>query len=337
MMFPKPAVLAVLAFILAASADAQVVSPPPICFSFNDAAPLPFGLPTVAIGNALPGDLGVFFTCPVSSTIDRLDLWKATGSAWNFVLRIVETATGTTAGSYSTQAVFSASGWQACATTAAASLSAGTSYVLFVQAVPMGTTSCWSLPYDPAPVSPLSYQLTGPTPCPGAIAPTGQLGLIVRFRGASCGFGPPASVQIVGATCGVGVTLTLNSSAPPAYNTNWPLVLFTQAPSSTAYVFWAAGVYPAGLPVVPGSSCLHYLDPVSLTAFASASLEPLVSAILPPPPLGLAAWTFPIPGIAYAGATAGLQALVVTPAGTIPLGGGTFGALSNALLITIGY
>jgi hypothetical protein len=46
MRFRKPAVLAILALVLAASADGQVVSPPPICFSFNDAAPLPFGLPT---------------------------------------------------------------------------------------------------------------------------------------------------------------------------------------------------------------------------------------------------------------------------------------------------
>jgi hypothetical protein len=72
----KPAALVILALVLAASANAQVVSPPPICFSFNDLAPLPFGLPTVGIGNVNPGDLGATFTCPVTSRIDRLDLWS---------------------------------------------------------------------------------------------------------------------------------------------------------------------------------------------------------------------------------------------------------------------
>jgi len=118
----------------------------------------------------------------------------------------------------------------------------------------------------------------------------------------------------------------------------WPLTVFGPY-GEIAYLFWSIGVNPPGVPI-PGTACGIFLDPVSLQALFLLGAEPLASGPLTTHYLGQysATWWFTVPANpALVGTIVGAQALIVGPSGTMPLGGATFGQVTNALVLTLGY
>jgi hypothetical protein len=202
--------------------------------------------------------------------------------------------------------------------------------------------SCQNLHYDAAGAALLPYQLlNGPT-CPNSVPVAGQLPIALRFRGFACGPGPLASVSVVGSQCGNsagGTPAYLGSVTPPVLGQPWVATL-TGPYFETAFLFWSVGINAIGT-TIPGSSCQHFLDSQSVQTLAVAGLEPLGSTTLTLPinvTVAYAIATFTLPALpSLAGVVLGAQAVVSGPTGTIPLGPGTSGQLSNALQLTLGY
>jgi hypothetical protein len=317
---------------------------PPLCFGFNDAAPPPMP-PTVGVSHL---GMLVHFTCPTSSTIDQVDLWVY--PTVSFAIDILPTASlggplsGPVIGTYAVTVLSAAPGWQGALASVPATLVAGSTYALQIRSTPIIWTPnlCWHVSYDPLGPQQLPYQITPAQACVPAVPTAGNFGLIVRFRGDSCGTMPVAKVLSVGYSNGYPLTTLSSFVAPTLGLSNWPLTVSVYTPlNGTAYVFFANGTNALGSPIAAGSPCLHYLDPVSLTAYFQAGLEPLLMASIPPSVSSLT-WTFPIPAsAAFAGLAFGVEAAIVIPPGApaapIPLGGGLFGTTSNALMVTLGY
>ena len=222
-------------------------------------------------------------------------------------------------------------------------LTGGASYALQVRFLPGGpggcSPSCAYVGYDNAGIQPLPYQLAGGTICPTGLPASGQLPFGLRFRGASCGPGPQASLTILGNPgCASSSFAYLTSTMPPVLGAPW-FVTAVGPINEPAYLFWSIGVVQGGLPI-PGSQCPLYLDPVSLQALALLGAEPLASGTLSTPTAGWfsTTWGFLVPASpTLAGASFGAQVLVVGPLGSIPLGGGALGRVTNALQLTLGY
>jgi hypothetical protein len=197
---------------------------------------------------------------------------------------------------------------------------------------------CNGLTNNPAAATQLPSQLT-PYGCATSFPATGTIGLMARFRGASCAPGPLASMgPPLGTPCGFATPFWWLTAMPPVLGTLWWADISAGWPMAglSAHLFWAGGVNAAGSPIAPGSSCLNYLDLNSLGALFALGAEPFASATFSSN--GYVFWPAMVPASpAFVGTTIGIQALVIGPAGTIPLGSGVFGGVSNALPMTIGY
>jgi hypothetical protein len=349
------------------AARAQITSPPPICFAFNDPGT---AAPGAQITLDCTGFFEAHFVAPASSFVERIDVYRA-GAQWSFTnVAIFATPslgappTGTPIGTYFGCAAYSASqeGWDACwiysPTNTAIAFTAGTTYAARITVGPCGPQNwgyctpggCYTFSYDPAGTQPLPYAYAAGV-CSPSIGPSGQIPLSLRFRSLTCGPGPLASITVfAGSVSGCGGTLpiavsSLSFSGPPVLG----LPLFVSIlgpPGETAYLLWSAGLSPTGIPVAPGSPCGFHLHIPSFTALAAAGAEPLASGFLSPIPWpyggpftgGTVTWGFTVPGSpAYAGLSIGVQAVVVGPSGTLALAPGVTGQLTGAVLLGLGY
>jgi hypothetical protein len=351
--------LAVLAC-LCAPTFAQVSSPPPVCFAFNDTSPPGTGSPPFPSAYAsYSGALWVHFQAPTTATIERLEVWGGIGCFFCLgptvtfdvhptpALGIQPTAPklGTFNGAFGGLA-----SWYPFTSAVPIPFTAGATYAFFIRGYPLIPNSsqyplvCVPIPYDPSGPAQLIYQFVPTAWCPfGSPFPAaGTIGVMLRFRGASCSPVPLASIVQVGTPCGAAPGVYppagLHSYTPPVLGTtNWPLSVV--GTPGDAHLFWSGGINLAGSPL-PGSTCLHYLDPASLTALASMGVEPLVTATLVSSGSGSAGatWTLPITANPfYAGFVISAQVLLVGSTGTISLGAGLFAQTSNAVQITLGY
>jgi len=347
--------------IIAGMGASQIyTSPPPICFAFNDTGAVTST--SMVPVECVVGALTVHFTAPASAVVERIDL---TGLVLGYLgpggLTSIPTyelyATSSLGGSLLGAAIASLNdGWNSVLGPAAGtwdwirlvpttpvSLTGSTTYALLVRLLqPACYPSCLYVGFDPAGAQPLPYQLTSGSICPAAVPASGQLPFALRFRGTSCGPGPLANVTLLGNPPCLSVSPTnIYSTLPPVLGSAW-FVSALGPYNETAYLFWSVGVIPAGLPI-PGTACPLYLDPSSVQALSLLGAEPLASGTLSAPSsnhpgLGSAIWGFTVPASpAFAGAILGAQALVVGPSGSIPLGGGAFGWVTNALRLTLGY
>jgi hypothetical protein len=80
---------------------------------------------------------------------------------------------------------------------------------------------------------------------------------------------------------------------------------------------------------------MNRLDAASLQSLIQQGLEPLASATVPPTGLTFV-FTIPLQP-SLAGTTIGLQGLIVSPWGTIPIGGGAMADVTNLVALTLGY
>jgi hypothetical protein len=325
--------------LLGVAAPGQVTSLPPVCFGINENSPWAQFGPSFPVSS--PGGLTVWFTAPMSTMIDIIDLpctfsWGGPGT---FADLYAAPAIGVPPVTPSLATFFPTDlgGWVPFKTTTPAPVTQGGTYALTLTAfLPPGSpTACASVLYDPnAPVA-LPYQLNT-APCqPIPTPPSGTMGFIARFRGSSCGPGPLASSVVVGSHCGntFGGGNSLTAGYP---GLGVAVTVSLWSTPGVAYLFWALGTNVIGSPIVAGSPCVHYLDPASLTTLFANGLEPLAQTTVSfNQPIS---WTFQVPSSpAYAGAVVGLQGLVVSAAGTIPLAPGVTAWTTNALNLTLGY
>jgi hypothetical protein len=338
----RPAALTAMLLLLTAAPAQVFTTPPPICFAFNDAAPpaTPSGVAVSASG------LLVWFTAPTTDVIDRIDIYRYPFAPYNFSIDVIQTAaigappTGPSVGLFSINgAPFGTNGWSQAATIVPAAVAAGSTYAIRFTSAPAPAlpTPCFQLFHDPAGPHQLAYQITGTAACPATIPATGSIGPMLRFRGASCAPGPPASVASFGSSCGSTWAAALTCSTPPVLGAPCP-VSVSGAMNEVAFLFWSVGVNAAGSQFLPGSSCLCYLDLASVAVQFQAGFEPIASG-----PLigsfgsGIVTWTFTVPSSpANAGLVVALQAVVIGPSGTIQ-SGGVIGHVSNGLLFALGY
>jgi hypothetical protein len=335
---------AALAALMIRVCSGQVTSPPPVCFAFNDGFA---GAPTFpSQGVPYFGNLTVHFTAPVNAVVERIDLYSWTYIFSNPLLTIDVHATsglgvpptGPSLGQFGSPN--NANIWVSFQAVPAVAVTAGATYVLVFQGYPSVPNSsqypnvCVPVYFDPAGPTQLPYQLVSTPACPQSIAP-GSVGLIIRFRGTGCGPGPLATVSSIGPSCGA-TTYSPIFLVPtaPVLGSQWSVWLLGPL-GETAMLFWSGGVNLLGSPISLGSTCRYYLDPVSVASLAQMGAEPLVTTTLI---VGGNPLTFPVPPFPiYAGLVIGVQAIVVGPTGTIPLGGGVFAQTSNALQLTLGY
>jgi hypothetical protein len=332
--------------LLGVAAHGQVTSLPPVCFGINQNSPWSQFGPSFPVSS--PGGLTVWFSAPMSTTIEVIDLpftfsWGGPGTIVDLYVAPGIGVPPVTP-SLATFVPWDLGGWVPFKTATPAPVTQGGSYALtLTTALPPGTPAgCSGVLYDPNAPLAVPY-LLNTAPCqPIPTPPSGTMGFIARFRGSPCGPGPLAGTTVVGTHCGITITggNTLTAGYP-ALGSNW-WVGTTGGSGDTAYLFWSFGTNAAGSLIAPGSSCLHYLDPQSLTTLWANGAEPLAQATFPPSPIpgwwiGLN-WSFPLPSSAvYAGTVVGLQAVVVSQAGTIPLAPGVTAYVTNALHATLGY
>jgi hypothetical protein len=187
----------VVVAILVANLLLAQASPPSLCFGFNDGAP-PGLPPAAAVSSA---GLTVHFTAPVSSSINRLDIWSAIFFTANFQFEIFPTPAlgtppaGVAIGTYAVSSPFGAPGWLSALASAPATLTSGSTYALRITST--GTPQCWTVFYDPLGAQQLPYQSYSAPGCTPSIPSSGQLGLIIRFFG-NC---PLATSTSLGASC----------------------------------------------------------------------------------------------------------------------------------------
>ena len=318
----------ILAIVIADILPAQA----PLCFGFNDVAPVAFP-PVISVSNGLT----VHFTAPVSSSISQIDIWSAIFSSAIFLFYIFPTPalgvppTGFPIGSYAVTAPFGGSGWLPAAASIPATLASGSTYAL--QIIPYGGIQCTTVFYDPLGPQQLPYQNATSFGCTSSLPSSGLLGLIVRFRG-TC---PLASSTSLGASCGgpPGGQASFASNSPPILGSTW-FGTVTGPAGGVAHLFWSGGVNPLGVLITPSSTCLYYLDDASLQSLAVLGAEPLLSGLVGAS--GQLTWAIPVPlHPIYAGLVIGAQVIVLDPSGTIPLGGGQFAQVTNALQLTLGF
>lgn len=335
------------------AALAQITSPPPICFAFNDVGSgTPTGTIAFACGSWFPSaSLVAHFMAPSAAAVDLVEIWKP-GQGTHTIIDLYATAfmggpfvgpaLGTFWGDYQN------AGWDACWTAAPVNLVSGASYAVQIRQVPgapqtVFSCGCYTISFDPAGTTLLPYQY-GPGPCtPSLPSHVGQVALPLRFRGLACGPGPLASVQFVqsdGPCGGSTYWSQLTFTVPPVLGLPFP-VSITGPGGETAFLFWSLGVSQSGgAPLAAGSACLIRLDLSSAIALAGMGAQPLASGVLSSPPTGsgIVTWNFLVPGAAsLAGIQLGAQAVVVGPSGTIPFLPGVTAQVSSTFLITLGY
>ena len=205
------------------AAQQLLQSPPPICFSYNDWDP-PGPLPEVGVSADFNG-LTAHFAAPTSSTIERIDLWWAPDASLHTVtLELRQTTSlggpsGDIIGSYVSWDFPHTGGWHAfdpdsITPPRSFAVVAGSTYALKIRGYLVGTWTgtpfsqlpyvCEGISHDPAAPTQLLYTLASTPACPATIPSSGTIGLMVRFRGAACGPGPPASGSPIGQACGSG-------------------------------------------------------------------------------------------------------------------------------------
>jgi hypothetical protein len=355
------------------AAQAQITSPPPICFAFNDT------------GTAAPGALvtldctGAFdahFVAPTTAGVAAIELWRPAGMWSSTRIEIFATVSlgvpatgvplavyfGCTTVSYTGPPwaqVFN--GWNLCGMSGPPpyvfTFAAGSSYAAritpgtcepqtFGACVP---GACGSFAYDPAGTQMLPYQYAAGV-CSPSIAPSGQIPLSIRFRGLACGPGPLASILYFGSlgACGGTPPIVMSSlgfSGPPVLGQPF-FVSVLAPPNETALLFWSAGVHTYGAPIVATSPCLHYLNLQSFTALAQLGVEPLASGFTSPIPWpwggpvigGTLTWGFTIPASpALAGLAIGVQGVILGPTGSMTFAPGITGQVTGPAMLTLGY
>lgn len=336
---PRALLLALLAS--GAAASGQVTSPPPVCFAFNDA-------PAGAVSDLGVWSLTVFLAAPVTTTITRLDIFESTPpNGWlSFQVFLTDPLTGAatgpalTAGAQSWIPPWWAPAWKEAPLAPPLAVASGTTYAVVATVhapIPnqgQQANACGRIGFVPAGGTPVAYASTASPYCanPGLPA-SGQLALMMRFRGAACAPGPLAAVASFGSGCPAAPAGApyLVSYTPPAFGTSFTVGLGSSSPAGTPHsIFWSIGVNPAGAPLTGG--CTLWLDPLSLQGLLAAGLEPLFTGTG-----GSGTYATTIPAApALAGAVIGLQGLVLDPAG-IPLAPGVNGNLTNGLALTLGY
>jgi hypothetical protein len=324
--------------LLAGVIAAQVTSPPPVCFGFNEAAPAT--APGIAVTS---NGLVIGFTAATTATIERVEIWTAAFVAYSYSIDVFATPalgappTGPSIGHFGmiSPVPFGTNGWATANATVPAPLVAGSTYA--VRFVSVSPTLCTQFFFAAAGPSSLPFQAAAAATCGSIPPPSGSLPFKIRFRGTSCGPGPPASVGPLGSACGfMGIGApSLTSSTPPVLGGSFQINVSSANAGGAAMLYWSVGVNPAGAPIAAGSPCLCHLDLASVWQLNQLGLEPLAVTVIPTP--SFPAWTFAVPALpAYAGVVIGAQAAIFGPNGTIPLGG-TVAEFTNALQLTLGY
>jgi hypothetical protein len=346
------------AFCIGQAVVAQIVSPPPICFAFNDVGSgTPTGTIAVACNQNDPtAGFVAHFVAPSGATVDQIEIWEPSGQ--NAVTVIDVYATTSLGGPFAGSALgtflgdWQSAGWDPCSkwTAAPVVLAAGSTYALQLKQLSGGpqmwwycVASCYTFSYDPTGPTPLPYQYT-PGACASSLPPSGQLALPLRFRGLTCGPGPLASAQWLPGQCGgTGPYWTwanLAVSTPPVLGLPFPVTV-VGPPGETAFLLWSSGVSQPGTQIAPGSPCVTLLDVPSVLALAAMGAQPLASGVLSATPTGsggIITWNFVVPAIpSLAGLQIGAQAAVVGPSGTIPILPGVTAQMTSTYLLTLGY
>ncbi|HEY5908706.1 MAG TPA: hypothetical protein VIZ31_11735 [Vicinamibacteria bacterium] len=353
------------------AARAQITSPPPICFAFNDTGT---SAPAALVTLDCTGAFDAHFVAPTTAGVVAIELWRPAGMWSSTRVEIFATvslgapATGVPLAVYfgCTTAQYTGppwaqvfTGWNLCGMLGPPpymfTFAAGSSYAARItpgtcEPQTFGACSpgaCGSFGYDPAGTQMLPYQYASGV-CSPSIAPFGQIPLSIRFRGSACGPSPQASILYFGGLCGGSPPVpwsSLHFSGPPVLGQPF-FVSVLGPPNETALLLWSAGVNMSGAPIVASSPCLHYLNVQSFTALAQLGAQPLASGITSPIPWpyggpfigGALTWGFTVPASpAFAGLLIGVQGVLVGPTGSIALAPGVTGQVTNPVQLTLGY